>query len=381
MGPGAHHEVSYRSGLFSAVTSAFIISVQPELTPDYEQMNNTLLGMLLNATTGSLPADSTTSAPRWSGPDPVIVQVQCILYAALSAALLASFLATLGKQWLNRYMRSETHGSTADRSRVRERKLNGIEAWKFHLVMESLPLILQFALLLLGFALSRYLWGVNRSVSSVVIGFTSFGLLFYLSIVTVSILSFDSPFQTPFSLAIRFVIGLAGPYWLNVRQAFRSNQQPLQPGTPRAGRNLPFSVDTVGREDEFKVSTTAIPCVALDPNQFPGPVAPLFIQKAEAEGDRLDARCITRMFTMSTDPDIVTSTMDFIPEIVWHSGIKHVPFKHIYGTLIDCFNFSGSSPVIIPGLRNIAYLSAKAFAHIILQRRCITQYEEHEQDS
>ena len=103
-------------------------------------MNNTLLGMLLNATTGSLPADSTTSAPRWSGPDPVIVQVQCILYAALSAALLASFLATLGKQWLNRYMRSETHGSTADRSRVRERKLNGIGAWKFHLVMESLPL-------------------------------------------------------------------------------------------------------------------------------------------------------------------------------------------------------------------------------------------------
>ena len=363
------------------MTSAFIIDVQSELTPDYEQMNNKLLEMLLNATTGSLPADSATSVPRWSGPDPVIVQVQCILYAALSAALLASFLAMIGKQWLNRYGQNETHGSIADRSRVRERKLNGIETWKFHLIMESLPLILQCALLLLGFALSRYLWGVNRSVSSVIIGFTSFGLLFYLSIVTASIFSFDCPFQTPLSLVIRSIICLAVPYWLNVRRAFGPKQRPPHPGTPGTQQDLPFSVDIADRGEKFKASTTAIPCIAPDPIQFPRPVAPLFIQKAEAEGDRLDARCITRMFVMSTDPNVVTSTMGFIPEIIWHSGIKNVPLKRIYGTLIDCFNFSGPSPVVIPGLRNIAYLSARAFAHIALQRRCITQYEEHNQDN
>ncbi|KAF9779030.1 hypothetical protein BJ322DRAFT_471194 [Thelephora terrestris] len=33
--------------------------------------------------------------------------------------------------------------------------------------MESLPLILQFALFLLGFALSRYIWGIDSSVSAV----------------------------------------------------------------------------------------------------------------------------------------------------------------------------------------------------------------------
>jgi len=89
---------------------------------------------------------------------------------------------------------------------VRERKLGGIETWKFHLV------ILQRALVLLGFALSRYLWQVNRSVSSVVIGFTSFGYLCYLLIMTASIFSFDCTFQTPFSLLIRFLVGLAIPY-------------------------------------------------------------------------------------------------------------------------------------------------------------------------
>ena len=362
------------------MASAFIIDVQSELKPNYEEMNNTLLEMLLNATTGTLPADSATPVPRWTGPDPVIVQAQCILYAALSVALLASLLAMLGKQWLNRYRQSETHGSTADRSRARERKLNAIETWKFRLVMQSLPLILQCALVLLGFALSRYLWGINRSVSSVVIGFTSFGFLFYLLLVTVSIFSFDCPFQTPFSLAIRFVIDLAIGYWRSVRQTFGPKQQPPQPRTPGDRRDFPFSVKTVGREDESEASTTAFPCIAPDVIQTPGPIAPLFVQEEGVKEDILDARCITRMFVMSTDPDLSALTMDFIPEIIWHSGIKDVPLKHIHDTLIDCFNFSGPSPVLIPKLRNVAYLSARAFAHIGLQRRCITRCEEHKQD-
>ncbi|KAF9779032.1 hypothetical protein BJ322DRAFT_1014023, partial [Thelephora terrestris] len=87
------------SGLFSAVASAFIIDIQSELSPDYEQANNVLLEMLLNATTGTLPPNSAASIPRWNGPNPVVVQVQSILYATLCATLLAAFLAMLGKQW------------------------------------------------------------------------------------------------------------------------------------------------------------------------------------------------------------------------------------------------------------------------------------------
>ena len=370
-----------QSGLFSAVTSAFIIDLQSELKPDYQEMNNTLLEMLLNATTGSLPAGSATSVPRWSGPAPVIVQVQCVFYATLSATLLASFLAMLGKQWLNRYRQNETRGSTADRSRVRERKLNGIETWKFRVVMEALPLILQCALVLLGFALSRYLWEVNRSVSSVVIGFSCFGFLFYLLITTVSVFSFECPFQTPFSLLFRFAIGLAIPYWRNFWQTPGPKQRPPEPTIPEARFELPLSINAVGRRYNSEANVTVLASVASATTQSHWSVAPLFVQGTGAEGDRLDARCITRMFVMSTDADVVTSIMDFIPEIIWHSGIKNIPLKRIYDTLMDCFDFSGPHPVVIPKLRDVAYLSARAFAHIELQRRCITQYEEHKRDS
>ena len=364
------------------MTSAFIIDVQSNLKPDYEEMNNTLLEMLLNATTGNLPADSAASVPRWSGPDPVIVRVQCIFYATLCATLLASFLAMLGKQWLNRYRQSETRGSAADRSRARERKLSGTETWKFHLVMESLPLILQCALVLLGFALSRYLWEVNRSVSSVVIGFTSFGFLFCLLIMTASMFSFDCPFQTPFSPLIRFAIGLAVPCWQNLRRTFgtKRRRQPPQPGMLGGPLDSPFSINTIARGHELEASITTLTCIAPTAIQFPWSVTPLFVQGTGGEIDRLDARCISRMFVMSTDTDVIASIMDFTTEVIWHSRIKDVPLKRIYDILMDCFDFSGPHPVVIPRLRDMAYLSARAFVHIELQRRCITQYEERKQD-
>ena len=167
--------------------------------------------MLLNGTTGTLPAGSATSIPRWSGPDPAIVQVQCILFAALISSLLAAFIAMLGKQWLSRYKQNDTRGSALDRSRARERILTGLETWKFGAVMESLPLFLQFALLLFGFALSRYLWEVDRSVSSVVICFTYFGFLFYLIIVTALVF-----WSTPSPPLIRLAIALAVTHWRNL---------------------------------------------------------------------------------------------------------------------------------------------------------------------
>jgi polyferredoxin len=84
--------------------------------------------------------------------------------------------------------------------------MTGMVTWKFDLVMECLPLMLQFALLLLGYALSDYLYFINKVIASAIIGFTGFGLLFYLLIISAATLSYNCPFQTPASLVLRFLI-------------------------------------------------------------------------------------------------------------------------------------------------------------------------------
>jgi len=111
----------------------------------------------------------------------------------------------LGKQWLNRYASIEMRGSTIKRSQDRQRKLDGIVAWYFDYVMESLPLMLQLALLLLGYALSLYLWGINTTVASVVIGITSFGVVFYASFIIAGAASASCSYQTPGARILRHI--------------------------------------------------------------------------------------------------------------------------------------------------------------------------------
>ena len=42
-----------------------------------------------------------------------------------------------------------------------------------------------------------------------------------------------------------------------------------------------------------------------------------------------------------------------------------------HDTVLECFDRSSGSPVVIPKLRNKAYLSAKALLHLAIQRKCI----------
>ena len=111
----------------------------------------------------------------------------------------------LGKQWLNRCTPVDTRGTIIQRSQHRQRKFDGIRNWYFDHVMEALPLMLQAALLLLGCALSRYLWEIDTTVASVVLGFTGFGLLFYLFIVIAGVVSENCPYQTPAANFVRHI--------------------------------------------------------------------------------------------------------------------------------------------------------------------------------
>ena len=195
-----------QAGLFSAVTSAFVIQVQPGLQPDPNEETAALLRVLIYKTDNTTFGSDIPTVPQWSGPPRSIVQVQAMLYASFAVSLFSAFLAMLGKQWLNRYASTDMRGTAIERSQNRQRKLNGIVSWYFEDVMESLPLMLQAALLLLGCALCQYLWEIDLTVASVVLAVTSFGLAFYFFVVTAGAASESCPYQTPGSRILRSVV-------------------------------------------------------------------------------------------------------------------------------------------------------------------------------
>ncbi|KAJ6599894.1 hypothetical protein DFH09DRAFT_1504195 [Mycena vulgaris] len=153
------------AGLFSAVDSAFIIQIQPEIKP-------------INT--------------------PVITIIaQSLLYISLGSTLLAALLAVLGKQWLMYYSAAGERGTIGARGLERQRKLDGLRRWKFDTVMQIFPFLLQLGLLLFAAALSVYLWTIHVSLAIIVISVTSFGLITYTALLISAALSPDSPFQTP----------------------------------------------------------------------------------------------------------------------------------------------------------------------------------------
>jgi len=332
-------------------------------------MSYNLLQIIANAQLGN-PQNS--SFPEWNGPDSTIVHVQAILYSSLAAALLAAFVAMLGKQWLNRYAQVEMRGSVIDRSRHRQRKMNGMVTWHFDLVMECLPLMLQIALLLLGYALSNYLWFISRPVSGVLIGFTSFGFLFYILVNSAATLSYNCPFQTPISLILRYMIRFDDQHrrylirskkWLRKLFSWRKHKR----SRPKSVGG-PYGPSRFGTFDGGSHIGDHIELAMASPPNLP---PPLFNKETDWGGYVLDSNCIAWMFEMSMDLDVTMAIMRFIPEVVWHAEIRTTPLERLYDTVLECFDSSSGRPVVIPKLKNKAYLSAKALLHLAIQRKCI----------
>ena len=320
-------------------------------------MSYELLKIVANASLGNAPTSANTTLPTWDGPDPTVVHVQSILYSSLAASLLSVFIAILGKQWLNRYAGVEM-GSVVDRSRQRYRKMEGMVTWHFDLVMESLPLMLQAALLLLGYALSEYLFSINKTVAGVLIGFAASGLLFYLLIVSAATFSYNCPFQTPLSLILRFLIRFDNGHkkylnrtrWWFSRLLSRKDKNRSRPGGHGFGDHIEIPMANVFDQSQLH---------------------PLFNGETDLDDFVLDSNCITWMFYTSMDGDAAMAIMRFIPEVVWHAGIRITPLERIYDTVLERFDRSSGRLVLTPKLRDVTYLGAKALLHLAIQRKCV----------
>jgi hypothetical protein len=159
-----------KAGLFSAVDSAFIIQIQPEI-----------------------------QAP---GTPTMTVVAQSLLYISLGSTLLAALLAVLGMQWLMYYSTAGNKGTIEARGLECQKKLDGLHKWKFDMVMQTFPLLLQFALLIFAVALTVYLWRIKRAHAIIALCFTSIGFVSYTAFLISAAIASDSPFQTPLAALV-----------------------------------------------------------------------------------------------------------------------------------------------------------------------------------
>ena len=376
-----------QAGLFSAVTSAFIIDVQSKLQSDPNDETAALLRVLIHKIDNTTFGNDPPSIPQWTGPPHTIVQVQAILYMSLAASLLSAFLAMLGKQWLNRYASTDMRGTAIERSQDRQRKLDGIVTWYFDHVMESLPLMLQAALLLLGCALSCYLWDIDITVASVVIAVTSLSIIFYIFIIIAGTASESCPYQTPGSHAIRYLWPQAKRILHSaIRHISRKSKtvqtikgkmrwyNPLWPRSmiPVFLKSTVSGVAHAIAIDAYHLGWVMVwaPTVGIY-HLTSAIVIPLVShlhgtsstseQGSDLQLPALDLRCISWMLQTSLDKDVHLSTLKHLTTMMPLTDFDPTLVMDCFNVVVGCISVSKCKAVIVEGLEQLAVVSTMCF--------------------
>ena len=353
------------------MAAAFILEVHSEFKQDPNEETAALLRVLIYKMDNTTFGDNAPTLPQWSGPPHTIIQVQALLLASLASSLFSAFLAMLGKQWLNRYASVDMRGSVIERSQNRQRKFDGIITWYFDQVMEALPLMLQIALLLLGCALSHYLWEINTTIASVVIGVTSFGVLFYFFIVVAGAAFVSCPYQTPGARLLR-----------GIPDAFR--RIPHIPGAlyPVLSASLQHSFFYNGVAAVYKISTCSPPSIGIA-LLFILPLSILLFidvlyllvalpwilylhlqQGSQQQTAVLDLHCILWTLQTSLDEPVRLSTLEYLTttDLI---NLDPTLAVDCFNILLGCINATGNQVVITEGLEELATVSALCSLHTL----------------
>jgi len=261
------------------------------------------------------------TSTTWIGPPAKIVIVQSLLYASLTASLSAAFLAMFGKKWVNRYIGNHG-GSVSEKSRDRQRKLDGFEKWHVRFVIESFPVMLQVGSLLLGCALSLHLWTISHTVAGVIIAMVLFGVTAYFFLFLAATFCYDCPYQSSQTILARAAIKYLTYSDVTFVRSLLSLIACL-PSVKSLGR-LPGRIRSGVRS--ALESFCCVPAAPTEAEHIPLVVAETPTRIFEDisidwEVCKTDVRCICWMLDSTTDPEVILSTVRFAVDMIWYPEI------------------------------------------------------------
>ena len=298
-----------QAGLFSAVSTAFVVDIRSDLQGQSSQEDST------------------------SG----IATAACLMYASFLISLIVAIVAMLAKQWINQYLWSLS-GSRIERCKNRQRKFDGIRKWSPHIFLTYLLWMLQIAVYLHICGLYIHIWDVSTPVAITVLSFLCLVGLTYTAIVGVGSSSYASPFQTPLSSFLRASWRVTASI-VHPKRVFSQIRQ-MSPLLPR----------------QFLSTTVPLENVEL---HRPKPWMEPEVLATIRQGNLDDVECVLWILRYTTDPEALDAAIRFAITIRWSddgTGIDP-PCNLIVFIFEECFDSSGK---LYPGSRDRAYYSGQA---------------------
>ncbi|KIO19985.1 hypothetical protein M407DRAFT_50292, partial [Tulasnella calospora MUT 4182] len=159
------------AGLFAGVNTAFLALTLPLLSADSADdisallvQNNAILTQLVTGRNDTLPTTPTLPSAGFS-PSRDIFTINALFSLSLAFAIISSFLAVLGRQWLVYYRKRSGGGPDRQRWEQLSRFL-GAERWQLEPMLDDvLPSLLQLGLIIFCISLILYLRHLSPTIS------------------------------------------------------------------------------------------------------------------------------------------------------------------------------------------------------------------------
>ncbi|KIO27353.1 hypothetical protein M407DRAFT_23395, partial [Tulasnella calospora MUT 4182] len=133
------------AGLFAGVNAGSLALTLPMMSADPADDTNALLLQLVKGGNATFNSEADLPSATFS-PPPAIYPVNMLFAVSLACALMSSFLAVLGQQWLVYYRKRSGGGAEHQRKEQLRRQL-GAQRWRLELVLDDiLPGLLQVGL-------------------------------------------------------------------------------------------------------------------------------------------------------------------------------------------------------------------------------------------
>ena len=282
----------------------------------------------------------------------------------------------------------------------RQRKHAGLEKWPFHLFVESLPMMLQIALLLLACGLCRYMASISNTVAGVLIALTVLGVVFYLGIIVAGTTSYECPFQTPVSTSLRNLWAKTKPHLIpvalpivvalgslgeiaqhhilqtvvrlphvNIHHHFRVLLEGIQSRILHLALRFPWTGSNTRHSSRHPPLPTVQENLRLDTSQEAAP----WLKPKDLVTIRMtstnDIRCVSWILRSITDQEALDTAVRLAGAVRWFEGEIDIvpPYDLIVSTFNACFD---SNRVVYPGSRDRAYNCGRAILWIHTLAMC-----------
>ncbi|CCA74616.1 hypothetical protein PIIN_08568 [Serendipita indica DSM 11827] len=384
------------AGLFSAITTAFIIETYKDLKREPEAKSEQLLQAILER--------------NWTQPSPGFsldsftaehhaVVTNTLFFLSLSISLVAALGAILVKQWARKvFVDIKKIEASRERARNYLIRKRDVEYWRIPEVVALVPMLLHVALAVFFVGLIFWLKRINPIVSWVSAGVGIIALILYTVVAVIPTWSSTAPFRWPVSTALTYLFrGMTTLFrWISswTRQLLagtRSIVYDTEKGSPLVTDPLQVATSALppSQPDNAPSFTSSkIEVILFD--TFP-PLTTIIGMPGPAwewiEGGNIDKVDLGVFHELFLDPDPISALEDTANALITYlvrsakrdRKITSTSFKPIVRRFADCLltyrAYSNGTYEIRPGQSQELAITMSQFFEIALQVKAIDTVE------